>query len=109
VNGVEQTAYSYDANGNRLALADTNPANAATYGIAANSNRLLSTVTGTGATATASAFTYDATGNTLSDGEHLFTYDARGRMSTAFTPNTNAANNPNNNPNKGKAVVQQQA
>jgi RHS repeat-associated protein len=66
---------------NRLTLADTNPVDASTYSIAANSNRLLSEVTGTGGAATTSAFTYDAAGNTLSDGNSIFTYDARGRMS----------------------------
>jgi YD repeat-containing protein len=66
VNGADQTSYSYDANGNRLALADSNPANGATYSIDAASNRLLS---GTGNAATPSAFTYDASGNMLSDGE----------------------------------------
>jgi RHS repeat-associated protein len=89
-NGAAQTSYTYDADGNRLALADSNPLNAVTYSFAANSNKLLSLTRKDKDDQHKNqpdkddtlAFTYDATGNTLSDGTHVFTYDARGRMNS---------------------------
>jgi len=96
VNGNAQTSYAYDADGNRLSLAT--PASGTTEGYAYNaaSNRLLSVTEATtvldrknkpSTSTDIDAFIYDATGNTLSDGDHLFTYDARGRMASATTAN----------------------
>jgi RHS repeat-associated protein len=94
--GAATTAYTYDADGNRLTLASSITSTADNYGFTAASNRLQSVTEavtvldrkGKPSTSTStSPFTYDATGNTISDGTHLFTYDARGRMSSVTTAN----------------------
>ncbi len=93
-SGTAQTAYTYDADGNRLTLASSITGTADRYGFTAANNRLQSVTEavtvldrkGKPSTSTStSPFTYDATGNTTSDGTHLFTYDARGRMSSVTT------------------------
>jgi len=95
-SGNAVTNYGYDVDGNRLSLAT--PASGITEGYAYNtaSNRLQSvteavtTLDRKGRPSTSTdmdAFNYDATGNTLSDGDHVFTYDARGRMASVTTAN----------------------
>jgi len=100
------TNYAYDANGNRTTKADSTPSFGATYGIAANSNRLLSEDTGTGKEASTLAYSYDASGNLLSEtatdadrgflnidplhpASRVFTYNARGRMASVTTEDGN--------------------
>jgi RHS repeat-associated protein len=106
-SGTTQTNYGYDADGNRLNLSTPASAIAQVYAYAANSNQLLSLID-TDATkpnkpdVTQLAFTYDAAGNTLSDGTNLFTYNARGRMASVTGAPNNPNNNGNPNPNKGK-------
>jgi RHS repeat-associated protein len=100
VSGTATTTYAYDADGNRLNLSTPVTATTETYTYAATSNRLLSLLKPTARDdndkdhdknhdkadqAQPLAFTYDATGNTLSDGTHVFTYDVRGRMSSVLT------------------------
>jgi RHS repeat-associated protein len=102
---ADLTAWSYDANGNRLAQTEPTPLLSSDYSIATSSNRLLEEITGKDAIT--HQFTYDASGNLLEDaatgidpewntglfafdnpgtdtGKHelLFTYDARGRMAS---------------------------
>jgi YD repeat-containing protein len=113
VNGAAQTSYSYDADGNRLNLGTTPTATPATtpqvYAYDAASNHLLSeTVPGPVVrgqpTTTTLPFTYDATGNTLSDGTHQFTYDARGRMASALLDNE-ATENPRRPDNEARRAT----
>jgi len=85
VDGTATTAYAYDADGNRLQLSEPTAASSSVYAYAANSNHLLQQVTGTGPRADADAFAYDSSGNTLSDSDHAYTYNARGRMESAST------------------------
>lgn len=66
-------SYGYDAVGNRLHATDEGMQT--TYGYDANSNRLHS-VGGVW-------FTYDAAGNTLSDGQNQYAYDVKNRMTSA--------------------------
>ncbi len=107
-NGTAQTSYGYDADGNRLTLATPAASLSEQYAYAANSNNLMNLVrkdidndhdddllfaslplkgapnrTPPVETKTFT-FAYDATGNTLSDGKHAFTYDARGRLSSVM-------------------------
>jgi RHS repeat-associated protein len=98
------TSYSYDADGNRLTLTAPSPAASVAYGIAATSNRLLSSARGSGLKTDTDAFTYDAAGNTLSDGEHQFAYDARGRMAAVVTSDNDNDKDANNKPS-GKEVT----
>lgn len=86
------TAYSYDADGNRLGVANSASTAKDTYNYTPANNRLMSVVStetttdkkGRPQTKTdTDTFTYDAVGNTLSDGENVYAYDARGRMSGA--------------------------
>ncbi len=77
-----QRGYSYDAVGNRLMRSIIPPSGVPhdeTYAYAPNSNRLVSVTTPHG-TAT---YQYDANGNTTSDGEHSYSYDARNRLISA--------------------------
>jgi hypothetical protein len=67
--------YSYDANGNQLATTGTV---AFTDSIATTSNQLNSTTGGIART-----YGYDAAGNTLGYGGNSFTFNQRGRMSSA--------------------------
>jgi RHS repeat-associated protein len=67
--------YTYDANGNRLAQTGTG---AATFAVAANSNRLSST-----SGAFARTYAYDGTGNTTSFTGITFAYNYRGRMKSS--------------------------
>ena len=76
VGNTESRAYSYDANGNRLGLSLNGERSE--YSVSPISNRLAS-VNGR----TVRNFTYDAAGNTLSDGLTNFSYNARGRMASA--------------------------
>jgi YD repeat-containing protein len=79
------TAYTYDADGNRLSAMESfgnRPARATTYGIAANSNRLLKLKHD----GRIDDMTYDAAGNLLKDGDYAFTYNARGRMASVRGP-----------------------
>jgi len=71
----ESQSFTYSANGNRL----TNTLNGVlqTYTYAASSNRL-ATVSVGGALVVSN--TFDASGNTISDGTRTFNYDARGRL-----------------------------
>ncbi len=71
--GYGLRAFDYDALGNRTRL--TTDVSVTDYAYAQDSNRLAS-VGGT-------AYTYDAAGNTLTDGERQFSYDARNRMAEA--------------------------
>ena len=66
-------SFTYDENSNRLSF--TENSQNTDYSVAANSNRMQSS---TGAIAR--TYTYDAAGNTLSDGIHTYVYDDRGRM-----------------------------
>lgn len=74
---TESRSYSYDANGNRLSA--TTPAGTFAYSYVSGTNRL-SSVSGPGGSL---ARTYDAAGNTLSDGQRTYTYNVRGRLLTA--------------------------
>jgi RHS repeat-associated protein len=67
--------FTYDANGNRLTETGTV---SGTYTISTTSNRL-SSITGT----PARTYSYDAAGNTLGDTAATFTFNDRGRMSSA--------------------------
>lgn len=86
------TAYSYDADGNRLGIARSASTASDTYNYTAANNRLMSVVRTVSTTdrkgkpqtkTDIDNFTYDAAGNTLSDGENVYAYDARGRMAGA--------------------------
>lgn len=68
-------SWTYDANGNRLTQGGGQPS---TYTVSSTNNRLTS-ITG-GLTRT---YTYDAAGNTTSDGAATFTYNDAGRMVSA--------------------------
>ncbi|MFC1751480.1 RHS repeat-associated core domain-containing protein, partial [Pseudomonadota bacterium] len=75
--------YDYDANGNRTAQSEESSQQAYqynTHGIDLNNNRLL-----THQGDLLRQYQYDANGNTLSDGNHSFTYDARNRMDSVST------------------------
>ncbi len=77
---LQSTAYTYDADGNRTALlpfvkgstTKVDQEHAIAYGYAKTSNRLTAVGNKT--------YSYDITGGLLSDGEHQWDYDARGRM-----------------------------
>lgn len=71
-SGGITTGYSYDANGNRIQQTGPN----ATYSYDPKSNRLNSATF-----ATSKVYGYDASGNRISDGQHLYTYNSRGRLS----------------------------
>jgi RHS repeat-associated protein len=102
-DGTTQEIYAYDPDGNRLKRTGPTASDAATYIYAAASNRLDSVLAQQPAPhdqdkdrphdgmnppsksdviSTTAAFTYDAAGNTLSDGAHQWSYDARGRMAS---------------------------
>ncbi len=71
----ESQTFTYDVNGNRLTATLNGVVRSHTY--ASGTNRLAS-VTQAGATVMIN--TFDAAGNTLSDGTRSFVYDARGRL-----------------------------
>ncbi|MEX1080496.1 MAG: DUF6531 domain-containing protein, partial [Halofilum sp. (in: g-proteobacteria)] len=65
--------YAYDPNGNRLSLeADGETTD---YTIASGSNRLLASTGAEGRD-----YSYDAAGNMTADGDHVYDYNARGRL-----------------------------
>lgn len=66
-------AFAYDANGNRLELREAT--GMTSYSYAPDSNRLLQMVADT-----TREYRYDANGNTVDDGRHTYTYDARNRL-----------------------------
>jgi RHS repeat-associated protein len=73
-----QTAYSYDANGNRTQEIGSLINN---YNNDSAGNRLLS-ITGNN-NQTLNNYNYDASGNLLNDGTTTFSYDGRGRLAQA--------------------------
>ena len=74
-SAVSSWAYTYDANGNRTSVAvNGNPPGA--YTTASDSNRLLSVAT------PPITLTYDAAGNTVSDGNYALGYNLRGRLAS---------------------------
>jgi RHS repeat-associated protein len=75
IDPTTQTAYSYDANGNRVQVTGT-PVN--NYNTDTASNRLLSITDNN--LQTVKKYSYDVAGNLLSDGYNTFTYDGRGRL-----------------------------
>jgi RHS repeat-associated protein len=74
--------WSYDANGNRL---NQTGSNASTFTPSSTSNQLNSI-----AGALTRTYSYDAAGNTTSYSSDSFTYNQRGRMSSAATGTTSA-------------------
>lgn len=68
-----EQSFAYDANGNRLELREGTGFTA--YEYAPDSNRLLAV-----AADTRRDYQYDANGNTVHDGNHAYTYDARNRL-----------------------------
>jgi RHS repeat-associated protein len=76
VDPITSRQYDYDANGNRTALSIGGTIYP--YGVATQSNRLLSAA----GPLPARSFTYDLAGNLLADGVRTHTYDARGRMAS---------------------------
>ncbi len=71
-----QLSWTYDANGNRLQRSDGLNGLTTDYTIDSSSNRLLAADEG----GTLSPYEYDANGNTLFDGEYLYTYNAQNRL-----------------------------
>ncbi len=77
---LQSTAYTYDTDGNRTALlpfvkgstTKVDQEHAIAYGYAKTSNRLTTVGNKT--------YSYDGIGDLLSDGQHQWDYDARGRM-----------------------------
>jgi YD repeat-containing protein len=82
-NGTATESCTYDADGNRttMALSGTTTLRYTT------TSNMLQSLTGT----TTANYAYDAMGNTTSDGTNVWTYDARGRMSTPTAGTTTAA------------------
>ena len=72
---VTSWAYTYDANGNRTSVAVNGSAPGA-YSIEANSNRITQIAT------PPVTLSYDAMGNTTSDGNYTLGYNLRGRLTT---------------------------
>ncbi|MEQ1560351.1 MAG: RHS repeat-associated core domain-containing protein [Methyloglobulus sp.] len=70
-----QTDYAYDANGNRTRV-NNNGTNLVST-LDSNSNRLLNLSENNVAK---KAYQYDASGNTINDGSHTFTFDGRNRL-----------------------------
>jgi RHS repeat-associated protein len=77
VNATTTRGWTYDANGNRLTESGTAPSTY-TYTVSPGSNRVAS-ITG----ALARTFSYDAAGNSTGYGGATFTYNQRGRLSSA--------------------------
>lgn len=77
IGSSTQQGFVYDANGNRTQA--TFGANTYSNTIASTSNRLMTT----SGPLPAKTNSYDAAGNLLGDGSIVYTYSARGRMSTA--------------------------
>ena len=75
--------WTFDANGNRRTQTGTT---STTYNIRTTNNQITST-TGT----PARTYTYDAAGNVLTYASDTFTYNNRGRMSTAVVSGTTTA------------------
>lgn len=75
-NGTTQS-YTYDANGNRTSI--SLGGNSYAYTIAGDSNQLRST----SGPAPAKTNSYDSVGNLVADGTITYTYNSRGRMSSA--------------------------
>jgi RHS repeat-associated protein len=82
-NGTATTSYTYDADGNRTSMSLSGTT---TLSYTTTSN-MVQSLTGT----TTANYGYDAMGNTTSDGTNVWTYDARGRMSTLTAGTTTAA------------------
>src|SRR3569833_1032725 len=76
----QSQTFTYDANGNRVALAG---AHSATYRVDPLSNRLDS-ISGIGS----KTYNYDAAGHTIAYGNLSFTYNAAGRIVTAVNGST---------------------
>ena len=72
-NSAGNESYAYDKNGNRT----SHTVNTTTYNntISATNNRLI-----TAGGSQAKTYSYDEAGNILSDGQHTYGYDARGRL-----------------------------
>ena len=87
VNSASKTGttqgWTFDANGNRRTQTGTT---STTYNIRTTNNQITST-TGT----PARTYTYDAAGNVLTYASDTFTYNNRGRMSTAVVSGTTTA------------------
>ncbi|MEQ1767898.1 MAG: RHS repeat-associated core domain-containing protein, partial [Methylotenera sp.] len=79
---VTNKRYQYDANGNRTSISFLGQT-PLPYTIAANSNRLLGQTS-----PSVKSFSYDAAGNTISDGSSSLTWNAAGRLKTV-TAGTN--------------------
>jgi RHS repeat-associated protein len=77
--------YGYDATGNRT----ERRIGAASYinTVQGTSNRLASVQEPSGSGTATRTYSHDDAGNLTGDGTNAFTYSARGRMSTALTPN----------------------
>lgn len=73
--GSAKSEYRYDANGNRIELADES--GSSNYRIDENGNRLLD-IRRNGQLQ--QALSYDAAGNLVTDGRRQFSYDGRGRL-----------------------------
>jgi len=73
-SNIRLASFTYDANGNRLALneTDNNNEEQIVYSILENSNRLTKV--------DETDYQYDANGNIINDGEHSYSYDARNRL-----------------------------
>jgi RHS repeat-associated protein len=83
--GATSYSYGWDASGNRVS--QTASGTAYTHAVSATSNRLSSVQTaGTAGTQT-NTITYDAAGNTLSNGKYTATYSDRGRLKSVTVPN----------------------
>jgi RHS repeat-associated protein len=78
---MESQSFTYDANGNRLALNETDNSNEVqtVYSILEKSNRLTKV--------DETECQYDANGNIINDGEHSYNYDARNRLTQVDTTN----------------------
>jgi RHS repeat-associated protein len=84
VQNASSRTYAYDANGNRTSLKIG--ATTHTYSTPANTNRLAATT----GPSPARAFTYDAAGNIIGDGQSTWVYNDRGRMASATKGTTTA-------------------
>jgi len=73
---LHQHSYQYDANSNRTSKTSNNGTQL--YSYPSNSHRL--------AQVGSQTYSYDAAGNTTSDGTQQFTYNAIGRMATSINP-----------------------